>query len=550
MGKKIQVAGLTFAEACEYLALSPDDLASLREAGLVACIREQGKQIYPREALGITQRFLNLRTKQRWSQGTLAWFADLCFAASVGRSVWLPIDMPTTKQLSSSWLERPNIQEVLGDFESVLDGADESFANLLRSIVTVGEGRLWEDTDNLGRSDLFPLVQHLENTGISIIGQSESIARDTSLILTAVVLTFTHIAPPISKELSHLIESLQPNLTGNPYLPETVTPHDQSIIQNEGLVAIDKIYASKATEIHTPAEVWNVKMGLITAQKRSIALQLKLPLESDAAQIIIDNIIDLVRPYVGPYGARVIQLLYEIANDPPYWRNPLITVDTNDVLDRLGLKRDSRGFHYSRNRERLRDVLNIAHNLEIVWEFTVWEKGEQARKTFYRTVLSLMGATFDPKESQGLSTLDLREHGLPKAIQLRLNFYDGVRRPDGRLGNQYVLMTRIAEPEKLMSAKFSGTHERLKAFLLFRYRQMQMTSRTIGITRQTALEKSNIKTKHITRATQILTKALEKLIADGTLDEFTAVPLKDRESFTITLSSKAVLTISSSDTSA
>ena len=26
--------------------------------------------------------------------------------------------------------------------------------------------------------------------------------------------------------------------------------------------------------------------------------------------------------------ARVVHLLYEIANDPPYWRNPLITVET------------------------------------------------------------------------------------------------------------------------------------------------------------------------------------------------------------------------------
>ena len=116
-----------------------------------------------------------------------------------------------------------------------------------------------------------------------------------------------------------------------------------------------------------------MQLGVISAQRRTVTLQMQLPL--DYPQDTIDNIIDLIRPYVGAYGARVVHLLYEIANDAPYWRNPLITVDTNELLDRLGAKRDPRGIHRSKNRELLRNVLNVAHGLEIVGEYTTWEHG-------------------------------------------------------------------------------------------------------------------------------------------------------------------------------
>ena len=127
----------------------------------------------------------------------------------------------------------------------------------------------------------------------------------------------------------------------------------------------------KATEIHTPAG----RLGR-AARRAQRAEAHGHAADAAAAGLpagAIDNIIDLIRPYVGAYGARVIHLLYEIANDAPYWRNPLITVDTNELLDRLGAKRDPRGIHRSKNRELLRNVLNAAHGLEIVGEYTTCE---------------------------------------------------------------------------------------------------------------------------------------------------------------------------------
>ena len=69
---------------------------------------------------------------------------------------------------------------------------------------------------------------------------------------------------------------------------------------------------------------------------------------------------------------------------------------------------------------------------------------------------------------------------------------------------------------------------------------MQMKSRELSVTRQTALEKANITTKHVTRATQILTRALDKLVADGTLERYGEIPNKPQQSFLVVLSTQVI----------
>jgi hypothetical protein len=226
----------------------------------------------------------------------------------------------------------------------------------------------------------------------------------------------------------------------------------------------------------------------------------------------------------------------------PYWRTPLITVNTNDLLDRLGLKRDANGYHRSKNRERLRETLNVAHYLEIVFKYTDWENGEKVTRALRKTVLSLIGATYDPNECASISTDELFQRGLPRSMVLRLNFYDGIRRPDGRLGSRYVLMTRLGEAKSLPKANHAATHEALKAYVLLRYRQLNMKTRVIVITRRTALEKANIKNKNASMATVTLRKALDRLVADGLLERYSPdLPLQGHQSFEIVLSADAVL---------
>ncbi|HEY8600842.1 MAG TPA: hypothetical protein VIL85_20565 [Thermomicrobiales bacterium] len=546
--------GLTFAGACEALGVSSGELTTLREAGLVACLRRKGRQIYPRAALDLTRILLSLGAERDWDTATLCWYADLVFAAEVGRTILLPslsLGGDTREGVGAldppgSWLETGHVAAVLRDLGP--DGldheeVDELILGTLRSLIAIalGPDGHWPDAVALRGSALFPIVDWFERGRTPVLGQAGAIARDAPQAFMALVLAFTTIAPPLSKELGQLVRVTHAKLKGGLLaVGESVIPaSEQAMIGNETLVAVDKVYAAKATEIHSPPAAWDFQVGVVTAQKRTVALQMKLP--SELPQQTIDNIIDLIRPFLGAYGARVVHLLYEIANDPPYWRNPLITVETNDVLDRLGLTRDKRGVHYSRNRETLRNVLNTAHGLEIVGEYTTWEGGVKVRKAMRKSVLSLIGATFDDGENSGLSTEELFQRGLPKTMQIRLNFYEGVRRPDGRLGNQYVLMPRLVEPKKLSKASHSATHELLRAYLLFRYRQTRMKSHTLTVTRQTAMEKANITNKNPRQATLTLRKALDKLVANGTIEGYSAtLPAKPHETFEAILSPSAV----------
>jgi hypothetical protein len=81
----------------------------------------------------------------------------------------------------------------------------------------------------------------------------------------------------------------------------------------------------------------------------------------------------------------------------------------------------------------------------------------------------------------------------------------------------------------------------LRSYLLFRYRQTGMKTRALTITRQTALEKTNIRNKNPRMATQTLRKALDRLVADDTVESYTTVlPSKPHESFVVMLAEKAV----------
>jgi hypothetical protein len=302
------------------------------------------------------------------------------------------------------------------------------------------------------------------------------------------------------------------------------------ILSERDYIAVDAVYASKAREIHSPAESAEVDHNTLVLKKRTIALSLPLGETDDEA--VIRNIIDLVRPLLGPYGARCIQLLYQIANDPPYWRRPVITVDTNDLLDLLGEKRDKRGIHYARNRERLRNTLNAAHNLEIVAEMPFKRNGKTERVAIRRSLISFMGATFDREETSDIPTEQLFQRGLPKTVQLRLNFYDTVRLPNGRMGRHYILEPR-ADFRALPRANYTTTEEALRAYLQQEWRRQRPSDHCLLLTRQEGVEAAGIRTTNKTWATRTLQRALDRLIQRGIVDHYTVIPLQPHETFEV-----------------
>lgn len=538
---------LTLANACEYLGLTPQAFAQLHEANLIRPINIAGQQSYRSDELQLVAFLLRVGVERGWGYRSLAWFADLAFACEVGRAILLPLpgQEPSPSAMPFSWLETPYLRTVLHNLETELgevEAPEGMLITILQSLLSVGRSQCWQEDSTFAKTALYPIVQYYETRGTFIQDQHKQIARDAGTIFLGVLMAFTMVAPPLSDEFSELVGQLQLSFIppGKPSDSlDQQMQQERERIRKEGLVAIDKIYAAKAPEIHTLSKDWEFRVGVVYSQRNTIGLQLKVPPET--TDEIIDNVIDLIRPYLGAYGARVIQLLYQIANDPPYWRQPVVTVQTNDLLDQLGQKRDERGIHRSKNRERLRDVLNAAHKLEIVGEYTSSEDGKQERKAFFHTVLSLIGATYDPDETRDISTLELREKGLPRTVQLRLNFYDGVRRKNGELGSQYVLMPRLAEGAKLVKANYARTHELLKQYFLFLYRQDTRTG-ILQISRQDALAKANITNSNPRQATATLRKALEKLLADGTLERYDSqIPVKAEETFEVVLKPDSAL---------
>lgn len=530
----------TFSEACRYLEASSQDLAALRAAGLIACILRGQRLVYPTGALALTGWLLKLGRTQGWGYATLAWYADLLFAAGIGRIVLLPMqagdDLPPTSELPGSWLETMHAGALARDAGAKGLALDPQLAPLLKSLLTatLGTGLLWEDEASARRSALGPIIAGYEAQGDAGFFTADHDSTPGSQALALLVFAFATLAPPITPELRQVVQVTYARLHGS--LFADVPLEEQERIRREHLIAVDRLYAAKAREIHSPpATPPQVRFGTLTLQKRTIALQLPLPLEQRCASAL-DNILDIVRPFLGPYGARVVQALYEIANDPPNWRQSMINVDTNALLDKLGEKRDSRGIHYSRNRTRLRDTLNAAHNLEIVGEYTTVEEGVSLRHAVRRPVLSLIGATFDAGQSAGLTTEELFIKGLPRSVQVRLNFYDGVRHPDGTLGAHYVLMPRLAQPGALVKANYAGTFERLHQYLLLRYRQEP--GRALCLNRREALEAGGVTNKNVTRATHTLTTALNRLVDAGLLEDFSPVPLGPEDTLVLTYGSR------------
>ena len=493
----------------------------------------------------LVTRLRALPVAAAWSPETLIWFADLIWAGQVGHTILLPTttDAFPTEPMPAKvrWLETSWAPRVLRDLES--DDTHELVAGVLLALLplSVGIGRRWPDADAVRTSPLFPIIHALEERGYALLSRGDRPTRLARERFAILAFACRMVATPLTPEFTELLLSSTDwfdDWEAPEFLP---TPRDERIIAREQGVAVDRVYMAKAGEIHVPPERVEIGIGVMSIPRQTIALRARLPAHETNVQTVIDNILDIARPYLGPRGAQVIQALYEIANDPPNWRQPLITVETNALLDRVGFKRDARGIHYSRNRERLRDILNAAHALEVVGEYREIQGGRTVRRAIRQTVISLIGADFDGDESKELGTDQLFQRGLPIRMRIRLNFYEGVRRPDGQLGTHYVLMPRLGKPGEDHLSHTGSKAEMLKFAIVLHYRQRRTPDRSVHLTRAEALREAQITSRHTTKATQALTRALTQLVTTNFLEDFEPVPLPTAGdlSFRVTLTAAA-----------
>jgi len=231
-------------------------------------------------------------------------------------------------------------------------------------------------------------------------------------------------------------------LTGQP-LTEVEVEFRLQIQQEIEFIALDADYAAYRAAIHQPIgddefpqpddEGWSL-------HRPATALQLPL-IPSDRDQGAEEGVVELLRHFVGEFPAHVMHLLFEVANDPPFYRRPDITVSINELLDRLGYTRDSRGIHYSVNRRRLTRTLQALHltNVEL------YQRRGKTTKAFSAPLLSALGFTSADEDVRKMQLREVFRRGLPDVIQITINsiWYKGVRDAEGRPGGHYQLLPRM-----------------------------------------------------------------------------------------------------------
>ncbi len=330
---------------------------------------------------------------------------------------------------------------------------------------------------------------------------------------------------------------------------------------HKGMIAMDTVYMVYRPDIHRyDGQEGTVENGNWVVRRKGgkVELQIPMPGFNDLDQSRVSQITDeptdpamiavteVARAALGDYAARVMHLLFEIANDYPHWRTPNVTFSVNEFLDRLGYARDKRGIHYSKNRRYLMRALVALQTTQVIAERPVYDKGKNYREVVMSPLVTGLRTIYDNDEeaNQHLSTWELFEKGVPgEIIHVRIGpeWYEGVRRSDGSKGNNYTLVPRLGDPKALTNPSHSRTEDRLENYLYARYKELRYTKLNISILRSTALDKAGVTTKNVTRATQILQKALDKLQVKGVIVDYNPkpLPLRPNESFVVDLKESA-----------
>lgn len=332
--------------------------------------------------------------------------------------------------------------------------------------------------------------------------------------------------------------------------------HEIEEDNKRGMIAMDTVYALYRPDIHHYDKGEGVvQEGKLILQRKGGKLSIQVPLpgfgsvednsettDESKREMAMVAVTEVARAALGDYAARVMHLLFEIANDYPHWRNPHITFSVNEFLDRLGYARDKRGIHYSKNRRFLMRTLAALASTPIAAERPVYDKGKEMRMVIIQALITSIRTLYDNDEeaNANLSTWELFERGVAgdiMQVSIGQDWYEGVRRRDGSRGNNYTLVPRLGNPKLLANPIHTRTEDRLENYLYTRYKELKYSKLNISILRSTAMEKAGITTKNVTRATQILQKALEKLKDKGVILSYGPLPLPIRaiDSFAVEL---------------
>lgn len=337
-----------------------------------------------------------------------------------------------------------------------------------------------------------------------------------------------------------------------------------------GVIAVDGLYTRKA-DLH----LGPMPQGEIIGRQRWVArkgdVRLEIPLdriqdEIEAAaqregvaiadlstQALLVTAVDVAHMMVGEWAAKIMLGLYEAAND--CWRSPLFNLDVNAFLTKLGRKPEvkidndgtAREYHRSEARADFWNTMRALSSVSLEVVRTIRHPdGAISDDTIERPLVFLFGGTYPHKDNpEG-------RRRAPSHVKVALGWYAGVRQLDGRPGNDYVPAERL-QPGR-GHAQHHATRERLRRRLLlyahYRMQEMRKANQTVPppegyvlvrLRRQTALERAGITTTNVTLQRNSLTKALEKLKANGVIFGYSEIPRKPDESFEIQVNSSLLL---------
>lgn len=296
----------------------------------------------------------------------------------------------------------------------------------------------------------------------------------------------------------------------------------------QGKVGVDALYLEAQRLIHQPL---TDEHGLVSGEgwtlERANRTTLRVAFEEGPDRAAIEKMaVAIARLVIDDFAAEVMIQLFTIANDPPHWRHPRLTVRLTNLLDRLGFKPDNRGVHYSEHRRKLSTTL-LALSMTHVGVQRSRRGGRKGAEGFISPLLGPIGYATDQEVGQ-LSPFEIFERGLPDIISVTIAapWYQGLREEGGTPGSHYSLIPRPhLRPEggRQRGGSRSPVVRVLREYLQ-RYHQASGETE-LAITRSKLLEIAGITNRVSGQANTTLARALDALIGEGLLSAYLPVPL-------------------------
>jgi hypothetical protein len=298
----------------------------------------------------------------------------------------------------------------------------------------------------------------------------------------------------------------------------------------EGFTAIDRLYQQSRDAIHQPLADEHGGVIEDAWQLERARTLLRIPIDAlgiattgeDEHERIQRIALQIAHTTGGPIAAKVMQHLYEIANNPPHWRRNEITIRLTDLLDRLGYTRDERGVHRSKNRRTVSKALLALHLTHI----GIQRSGGGESIGFIAPLIADLA--YATRESVAdLTPIEVFEKGLPDRIAVTISkrWYT-LRYANGNPVDDYVLLPIDSRPQGSARGRRG-----VAATPLNRLRQYITSTRerspssTLPVTRAVLIERAGITDRNASQATKTLRRNLERLVMEGTLLSFGPDPL-------------------------